>query len=84
MKILYIKANGEYHEAQERGVQDPKLIEGRNLPVCKINKLMFGRYQVDYYEAAYDTNRSFNSDNGKPNVRLILYPSGIEEVKFKY
>lgn len=43
---------------------------------CLIKKLWFGRWQVDYFDYLY------LGDTGKPNMRVILYPSGIEEIKF--
>lgn len=87
MKLLYIKANGEYYYPQEPNVQDPKKIEGCCLPVCRIKKLLFGRYQVDYYDQ-FEQFRlkgvSTSGEENKPNLRLILYPSGIEEIKYTY
>lgn len=86
MKILeYIKANGEYYTPQEPGVQDPKKIEGVFYPACYIKKLWFGRWQVDIYDdfAQYHIHGSSTlHSNQKPNTRIILYPAGIEEIKY--
>lgn len=65
MKLEYIKANGVYYKPQE-GISDYPFFLG-----CSIKKLLFGRWQVDYYDNFY------NKDS-----RIILYPSGIEEIKY--
>ena len=81
MRLEYIKANGRIYRPQKAGIQDPEKIEGCMLPVCFIKKLMFGRWQVDYYDDnpyAY----KYAYDNQIPASRIILYPSGIEEVKY--
>jgi len=85
MKLKYIKANGEYYRPQKAGEQDPNKVEGCHLPVCIIKKLLFGRWRIDFY----DHNTQFHEKGGyswgdedTPNTRLILYPSGIEEIRY--
>lgn len=85
MKLQYIKANGEYYRVQEPGIQDPIMKEGIYRPVCYIKKLWFGRWQVDYYDnhnAHYEKGYSTWGENQKPSHRIILYPAGIEEIKY--
>lgn len=87
MKLDYIKANGKKYYPREAYVQDPNLIEGCYYPVCFIKKLFFGRWQIDYYDdyVQYEINGGYSMrDECKPNARIILYPSGIEEVKWLY
>ncbi len=80
--LKHIKANGEYYWPQKAGVKD----EGRNLrhlPVCLIKKLAFGRWRIDYFNEHaqfYELGGYSSGDEDTPNTRLILYPSGIEEV----
>ena len=86
MGIVYIKANGEYYRPQEAGSQDPKCIEGCFLGVCYIKKLLFGRWEIRYYDGLYadwENGVSFDA-NQTPNTKLILYPSGIEEIRYKW
>lgn len=83
MKNLeYIKANGKYYSPQKAGEQNPRHIKGSYFDVYYIKKLMFGRWQIDYYDTLYWKPNN-GSDNQIPNARIILYPSGIEEIKFK-
>ncbi len=85
MKLEYIKANGEYYYPQEPNVQDPKCHDGICIPVCYIKKLWFGRWQVDLYEdnVELETTGGITFERNKyPNVRLILYPSGIQEIRY--
>jgi len=81
MKLEYIKANGIYWRPQEAGVQDPKMIEGACFPVCYIKKRWFGIWQIDYYDNFIYAYKS-QSDNQKPVSKLLLYPNGIEEIRF--
>lgn len=80
-KLEYIKANGIYYRPQKAGVQNPEMIKGVCYPVCVIKKLLFGRWQVDYFSSnPYSYKNAY--DNQKPVNRLILYPNGIEEIRF--
>jgi hypothetical protein len=84
MKLEYIKADGTYYRPQEPGVKDETKISS-NYPVCLIKKLFFGRWQIDYYDK--DTQWREKGcysigDEDKPNVRLIVYPLGIEEIRW--
>lgn len=83
-KLQYIKANGKYYRPQESGIQDTSKAEV-NFPVCLIKKLWFGRWQIDYFDEItqiYDKGGYSFGDEDKPNQRVILYPSGIEEIKY--
>lgn len=83
MKIFYsIKANNKFFVERKTGVQDPEAYPGFFLPVCYIKKLWFGRWQIDYYDPAYETYGFGRDRNQKPNTRLILYPSSIQEVRY--
>ena len=82
MKLQHIKANGKYYRPQKAGIKNENHRFG-NYPVCIIVKLFFGRYQVDYYDERLQWERhgSIRSgDEDTPNKRIILYPSGIEEI----
>ncbi len=84
MEIEYIKAGGKYYTPQKAGVKDPSKTSG-NLHVCIIKKLLFGRYQIDYYcdyRQFYELGGYQHGNEDKPNTRLILYPAGIEEIRF--
>jgi len=84
MEIAHIKANGNYYRPQEAGVQNPGLIKGCCYPVCYIKKLWFGRWQIDYhssYDVDYNKGVPFHSEH-IITTRIILYPSGIEEIKY--
>lgn len=81
MRLEYIKANGVIYYPQKAGEQDPNKTEGCFYPVCYIKQISNGRWQVDYYDdSLYCYKNEYN--NQKPASRVILYPSGIEEVKF--
>lgn len=85
MKLLRLKAGGIDYKPQPAGEPIP----GRhltNFPVCIIKKLMFGRWQIDYFDEDYqsfETKTGYRFfDEDKPNKRLIIYPSGVEEVEY--
>ena len=82
-KLEYIKANDVYFFQQKAGEQDPKKIEGCNKPVCNIKKLLFGRWEINYFDDfPYRSGQTHNENI--PSHRLILYPSGIQEIKYVY
>ena len=86
MILKYIKANGVYYYPQKAGIKDKNKTFG-NCPVCIIKKLLFRRWQIDYYDDIIQYNMQGHytiGDEDKPNQRLILYPSGIEEIRFDY
>ena len=87
MELIYIKVNGEYYRPQAAGVQDPNKIKGRHYPVCIIKKLLFGRWQIDYYDemAQFHAKGSYRiGDEDKPNVRVIISRSEVQEIKWFY
>jgi len=81
MKLRYIKANDIYYHPIEVGLQDPNRIAGCFYSVCYIKKLSLGRYQVDYYDELLDFYK--NQNNQIPLSRIILYPNGIQEIKYE-
>jgi len=83
-ELLYIKANGNYYSPQEPGEQRVNRLD--MMPVCYIKKLLFGIWRVDLWDDNYaDWNIGVSfTDNQKPNTRIYLYPSGIEEIRFKF
>ena len=81
MQLEYIKANGKYWYPMKSGVQHPNRREGCFYPVCFIKQISNGRWQVDYFDNNYCAYKD-HWDNQIPGSRIILYPSGIEEVKF--
>lgn len=86
MELQYIKANGIYYRPQESGIKDKSKNFG-NYPVCIIKKLWFNRWQIDYFDndTQFERNGCYSfGDEDKPNQRVILYPSGIEEIKWLF
>lgn len=85
MELLYIKANGEQYSPCKPNTQIYGHHKGSYHPVCRIKRLMFGRWQIDYYdEYCYDDIDGYTEyRNQAPNARLILYPSGIQEIKYR-
>lgn len=86
MKLKYIKASGKYYRPQRAGEQDPNKVEGCYYPVCIIKKLSFGRWQIDYYDEhtqSYENDEYGLGDENKPTTRLIIYPNGIEEIRWQ-
>ena len=84
MKIEYIKANGRYYKPQVAGVRD-KNKNFSNYPVCIIKKLFFGRWRIDFYceNTLWSTKGCYSPhDEDTVNKRIILYPSGIEEISY--
>ena len=77
MELEYIKANNVYYKPQKEGVQDPDKIKGCFYSVCIIKKRWFGLWQIDYHQEWSD------GDENIPNRRLILFPSRIEEIRYK-
>lgn len=47
--------------------------------VCYIKKLFFGGYRVEFKDTVLNCT---TEEDQKPDVRLILYPNGIEEIKY--
>lgn len=84
MVIDHIKANGKYYRPQKAGIQDPEKIEGYCYPVCYIKKLWFGRWRIDYHDGwDLDYTKGVGMNNKHLiTTRIILYPSGIEEIKY--
>ncbi len=80
MELEYIKANGTYYKPQLAGIKDETKRFG-NHHVCLIKKLFFGRWKIDYYDE-YTQGGFTCGDEDKTNARLIIYPSGIEEIKW--
>ena len=78
MKLEHIKINGKIYSPMPAGVQNHKCRDGIYYPVCKIKKLIFGLWQVDYYDIYYDCN-----DNQTPNTRIIVHSSKVDEVKYR-
>ena len=83
MKLEYIKANGKCYYPQEAGIQHSNR-PNENYPVCLIKELWFGRWQIDYYDEDKWSNSLSARIEDEPNQRLMLYPSGIEEIKWDY
>jgi hypothetical protein len=84
MKLDYIKANGNYYSPQVAGIRDENKTIG-NYPVCLIKKLIFGKWQIDYYSERIQWKEKGHEtfgDEDIPNTRLIVYPSGIEEIRW--
>ena len=85
MKLKYIKSNGVYYYPQKAGEKDNSDMIYVNKPVCIIKKLLFGRWQIDYFcnYTQFNDNGGYSpGDEDTPNTRLILYPSGIEEIRY--
>lgn len=87
MEILHIKTkDGIIYKPQEVGIKDESKVF-KNFPVCNIKKLSKGKFQVDYFDEDFqwENKKCLSTNDGDtPNVRLVLYPSGIEEIKYKY
>jgi len=73
--LAYIKANGKTYRPQKAGVKNENKRQG-NYPVCIINKLWFGRFEILYYSENYQYEKGGYAigDEDKPNRRIILYP----------
>lgn len=85
MKLIHIKANGICYSPMPPRVDKPGTYSW--YPVCYIKKLSFGRWQVDYYNESHEWATKGTKKVGSeayPNLRVILYPAGIEEIKFEY
>jgi len=80
MEIEYIKANGNYYQPQKKGVDNPRGIGC--YPVCFITKLLFGRWKIEKYDSQYNDLSDYPNGNQIPNCKIILYPAGIQEVKY--
>lgn len=83
MEIEYIKANDKYYYPQLAGIQDSKKHIGYCYDVCFIKKLIFGIFQIDFYDPYLVKGGYGRETNQKPNARLLIYPSGIQEIKYK-
>lgn len=72
VNLEYIKANGIYYSIGSYELNFNVISQSN----CTIKKLCFGRWQIEYCDQFirpnYDTI----------NTRIILYPSGIEEIKY--
>lgn len=84
MELEYIRTNSNLFIPQKAGVKTEKgsLV---NHHVCIIKKLLFGRWQIDYFDKWENINngRGYRfGDEDVPNKRLILYPNGIEEISY--
>jgi len=86
MEIEYIKTNGRFYYPIAKGVKNEgAIMDSICLDVCFIKKLLFGRFQIDYYDARTACEKEGGCSmfhNQIPNVRLIVYPSGIQEIKY--
>lgn len=82
-ELHYIKANGKYHYPIQSKEQDPYKFEGCYLPVCFVKKLLFGRWKISYYDIHKDPGPYGFNQNQVPNIILIIYSAGIEEIMYK-
>lgn len=82
MEIIHIKVNGTYYKPVKPNTQAVGCWDGVYEPICTIKKLLFGRYQIDYYDRYLEEYGKIGG-NIYPNARIIAYPSGIEEIKYK-
>ena len=84
MQIEYIKTKGgDIFYPQKAGIKD-ETKNFTNYPVCIIKKLFFGTFQIDYFDRFYCKNGYSFGDEDFPNTRIILYPNGIEEIRYGY
>jgi len=85
-KLVYIlTVHGDIYRPQEPNVQDPTKVAGYYHPVCLIKKLLFGRWQIDYFcpKVACVNGGISRGDENTPNIRLILYPNGIQQIRYE-
>lgn len=84
MKLEYIKAGGRYFEPTPPKIEqiDSKFRTGIYKPVCYIEELDNGLWQVKYFNDQYGFGEMGKGSNQKPSHVLILYPSGIEEISY--
>lgn len=79
MELEYIKANGIYYYARANGRNSALS------PVSKIKKLKHGMFQVEYYDDYFALDRDGfmeAEEDREPTHRVILYPSGIQEIRY--
>lgn len=87
-KIKYIKAGGNFYQAMEPGEELKKRADGKhfnNYQARRIKKLLFGRWLIEYYDywIEKELRGGWTSESHlKANTRIILYPSGIEEIRY--
>ena len=73
LKLKYIKAGGVYYRPTKEEGLSSKIINGvKYYDAITITKLSFGRWKVEGYKSTL-----YEDDNV-----LILYPSGIEEIRY--
>ena len=89
MKLKHIIANGRCYIPHGTRDQIEGCREGVYHPVCEIKKLLFGRWQVDFHDEDYKYynekgQRYYPLDKSNVNTRIILYPSGIEQIKWDF
>ena len=81
MVIEYIITKKGYtYYPTEKKVQHPSRWRGLYRDVCYITELEDNGFQIDYYE--WETG-DLDADNQETNRRLILFPSGIDQVNYK-
>lgn len=87
LTIEYIKANGIYYYHQNN--KHVRIALLNNVRVGKVKKLSFGRWRIDYTSKTtfHTTPESCDlQEPSKPDIpakrRVILYPSGIEEIRY--
>lgn len=82
--IIYIKdKNGHYYETPVDGVT---IYNGESMPVCRIKEVDHGGYLIEYHDeliSPEDGRGWYNGYNQVVNSRIVLYPSGIQEIKYK-
>lgn len=82
MKLEYIKANGEYYYPMQPGIQDPSKIDGVCYEEVRITKLWFGRYKVEMFPYVFLSKDGTYKPKNNPHTTIILYPAGIQEIKY--
>lgn len=76
MKLKYIKAGNKYYYPTEK--------EGNWKPVCFIKQLSGGRFQIDMWdELSVNEEKVESYHTNTPNTKIILYPSGIQEIRYE-
>ena len=81
MEIEYIRTKERTYFNKANLADDNVSLITLVYDICHIIKLEDGSFKIDFNDVFYD-HKNFKAPKDEPNSRIILYPAGIEYVKY--
>ena len=91
MKLKYIRTlDNIYYPSDGKQLFDTNLPQQIYYPFCEIKPIKHGAFEINFFVSPtdkteiYDVNNYVHDwDNNTANQRIIVYPSGIKEIRYE-